>query len=217
VLLSAAVVLVSCSRRSVARGRADVVTIAGGGVDRVAGVRTSRRSALALGLGGGALLGVGLSGCDAGGPDGPDGSPTDDGAPGAEAADEGDDDGDADRALVDDVLGEVDALLGAVLAAQQAFPGLQVPLAGLEQMHRAHRAALAPDDDAAAAPSTSPAPARARAALRGVRAGENAHEQALTAAALAAASGALARLLASMSASVAQHLAVLPTRPAGRA
>lgn len=115
---------------------------------------------------------------------------------------------DADAALVDSVVGQLDAAF-AVLVVARRFATLRPQLTSLLDAHRGHVAALGEKVDRTGA--AAPTYADATAALAGVRQSEQALRAALVDAAGQAKSGALARLLASASASVSQHLATLPS------
>lgn len=161
-------------------------------------VTTTRRTALGGAV---ATLGVGvgaLTGCDID----PDSSePEPDREP----------DADPDSGLVDTVLAELRDLAELVSGVGTAHPSLRRTMAGLRDLHLAHREALGdePGDAPAAGgqldPRTGPAEALAL-----VRSRERRAQGRLADWSVAAQSGALARLLACMSAGVAQRLAVLP-------
>jgi hypothetical protein len=174
------------------------------GGDRVGAVpvrpllATTRRTAL-----GGALLGLGATGCR---PDRPAAGPrAGTGASATAAAAQ-----EPDAALVDDVLAELTSLTHLTASVARYVPDLRAPAGALEDLHRAHREALG-DEVPTSAPTGGPRPpAGTDAALRLLRRREQQAQRRLVDWSVAARSGALARLLASMSAGVAQQLATLP-------
>ena len=174
------------------------------------------------GLGAAGLAGT-TAGCDvaaprAGAPTGPASTPVTPGSSGRPPAAEATTSPDArvtgtaaDAALVDDVLGELAAATGVVLAAQRGARRLRADLRPLLVLHGEHvrllgaRLPVDPDDAGRRRD--------ARERLAAVRRREQRLQRVLADAAVAADSGALARLLASMSAAVAQRLVVLPASP----
>jgi len=176
----------------------------------------TRRTAVRL-LAGAVVGGVFLSGCDLADLSGA--------TPSGGAGDRDGGAADPDTAVVDRTVADVRSRLVEVARARQLYPQLRVPLAPLEDMHRAHLAVLAQGDPVATPsapapsaptpPGTARGPAAARRTARRVRTAHLAHQQALVAAAVAVQSGALARLLASMSASTGQHLVALSDLPGG--
>lgn len=117
--------------------------------------------------------------------------------------------GEPDAALVDRVRTLVGARLAEVVAVRSRVPALRVPLLPLQELHRAHLAALA--GSPATPPGAAPDPAsggaaRARSRLRRREAD---HSRLLREAALESRSGALARLLASMAGGVGAHAGAL--------
>lgn len=119
---------------------------------------------------------------------------------------------DADTDLVERVVRDVEATIGAVPRGR----GLQATVDDLRNMHAAHRRALTGEDVLPVATDGGTLPRRQ--AVRRISRLERAHQQRLQAAALEARSGSLAVLLAQMSAAVAQRLALLPpTSGAGAA
>jgi hypothetical protein len=155
----------------------------------------TRRTAL-----GGALLGLGATGCRLDRPS------TRRGAAAATAEQ------DPDAALVDEVLAELTALSRLTASVARQVPALRGAARALEDLHRAHREALG-DELPAPAPAGVQRPPDAAAALRLLRRRELQAQRRLVDWSVAARSGALARLLASMSAGVAQQVATLPERP----
>lgn len=119
----------------------------------------------------------------------------------------------ADERLVEEVAADLANALALVAAVRVRHPRLREQLAGLEDLHAAHLAALEGEQVGPAAPPT----ADAAAALALVRRRATATQRRLVDAAVDAESGRLAQLLGSMAAGVAQQLVVLPRRPgAGR-
>jgi hypothetical protein len=173
------------------------------GGDRVGAVpvrrplATTRRTAV-----GGALLGLGATGCR------PDRSSSSTGAGGGSPA-AGQD---PDAALVAEVLAELTALSRLTAYVAGHVPALRGPARALEDLHRAHRKVLG-DEVPTPAPGGGPRPADAATALRLLRRRELEAQRRLVDWSVAARSGALARLLASMSAGVSQQVANLPERP----
>jgi hypothetical protein len=167
---------------------------------------TTRRTAL-----GGALLGLGATGCRLDRP-APGPGAGDRGAAGAAAEQ------DPDAALVDEVLAELTALSGLTASVARYVPALRGPARALEDLHRAHREVLG-DAVPTPAPAAGPRPPAAAPALLLLRRRELRAQRRLVDWSVAARSGALARLLASMSAGIAQQVAALPEphpRGAGR-
>ncbi|GGO70043.1 hypothetical protein [Nocardioides deserti] len=122
-------------------------------------------------------------------------------------------DPDADEALVDEAVGGLAEALALVAAVRVRHPRLRDALAGLEDTHAAHLAALEGEQRGPAAPPT----ADAAAALALVRRRATATQRRLADQAVRADSGQLAQLLASMAAAVAQQLVLLPRRPGASA
>lgn len=114
----------------------------------------------------------------------------------------------ADTTLATEVAGaiaEVDALLGAVVAA---YPALRPRLVPLRRTHAAHLGVLGELDVPAPSAPRTPAGGR-RAALRAAVGREQALQRELDRACLEAESGSLATLLGSISAALGQRLALL--------
>lgn len=161
-------------------------------------VTTTRRTALGgavatLGMGVGALTGCDLDPGSSGR------------GPAAEPA------ADPDTGLVDTVLAELRDLTALVSGVGAVHPGLRRAMAGLRDLHRAHREALGdePADEPVGGAQLDPRTGPAQA-LALVRSRERRTQGKLADWSVAAESGALARLLACMSAGVAQQLVVLP-------
>ncbi len=166
----------------------------------------TRRTAL-----GGALLGLGATGCRLDRPDDP-------AAPGsaASAGADPDADPDPDAGLVEGVLAELVELTALTTVVARRFPPLRGPTRGLVRLHVAHREALG-DEVAATSHDGAFRLPDAVAALALLRTRELRAQRRLVDSSVAAESGSLARLLSAMAAGVAQHVAVLPTTPgAGR-
>lgn len=160
---------------------------------------TTRRTALGgvvatLGVGIGALAGCDID-PDSAGPE-PAAEPT----------------ADPDSGLVETVLAELRELTDLVSGVGAAHPALRRTMAGLRELHLAHREAL--DDEPGDAPTAGGGQVDPRTrpteALALVRNRERRAQARLADWSVTAQSGALARLLACMSAGVAQRLAVLP-------
>lgn len=167
-------------------------------VPRVGRNRISRRAAL-TGLGASAVLVLG--GCRLG--------------PDDEVAGASKEQRDADEALVEAAVRDLQATRDLADRTMRRHVGLSPAMTPLVTMHDAHLGVL---DATAVRPEPAPAVAvRSGPALARVRAAEVRLQAQLTAHAVAATSGALARALASMSAAVAQHVAVLPQQSGGPA
>lgn len=161
---------------------------------------TTRRTTLGLALG--ALAGV--AACDVDDLD-PRSEPAASGSPTEPPAD-------ADTVLVEQLVADLVAMLGAPTVTTRAKDVRRATTA-FRELHLAHAEALeAPQAGAPTQPS--PRTVSRGEALRTLRRRERAHQRRLEDACLAATSGALARLFASMSAAVAQRLAVLPAERA---
>jgi hypothetical protein len=163
------------------------------------GVAATRRVALAGALGGA----LALAACDS---DGPGAEPSTTSPTSTTTATEPAED--ADAALVDDVVAELDELIAFTAAAAAARPEIAAWPTAFERLHRAHRAVLSDDTGQAEQPAVTGTP---QAVVRLVTRREQAAQRRLADWSLAAQSGPLARLLASMSAAVAQQLAIPPT------
>ena len=159
------------------------------------GVLATRRTAIA-GVVGGALA---LGGCDGGDPTG-DSS----GTPSPTAATTTAAPADPDQALVDEVVAELDELIGLTAAAAAARRRIAPRAAAFEALHRAHREVLTDDElDEDSSPSVT---GSAKALDTRITRRERQAQARLAEWAVAAQSGPLARLLASMSAAIAQQL-----------
>lgn len=165
---------------------------------------TTRRTALVGALGSLALV----AGCDLGDLDPTDDPSPSDGDPSASEPAQ-----DADAALVDQVLAELEDVIEVVAVERSNHPGLHPALTSLVDLHSAHLKALGGETVTAWTDKHhTQGPA---AALRLIRAREMVTQRRLADWSIGSQSGALARLLASMSAAVAQQLIVLPPSPKG--